>query len=177
MHSSRIQSSIVLRIMPPFGCQKISPAPGDFLDGEQVELLAEHAMVARLAASSSRSKCASMSFLREEGRAVNALQLLDSSRRPASRRRQAISHLERLHPAGRRHMRPAAEVDEVAVAIERNLLARLGEALDEVDLHEVALRLVLGQTLLARLVFAHKCLVARRPPRPSAPRSRRDRPR
>ena len=35
-------------------------------------------------------------------------------------------------------MRPAAEVHELAVAIERDLVARLRELLDEVDLHEVA---------------------------------------
>src|SRR4051794_18855437 len=58
-------------------------------------------------------------------------------------------------------MRPAAEVHKRAVAIERNFLPRLGELLHEVDLHKVVACLELFKTLLARLAFTHKFLVAR----------------
>jgi hypothetical protein len=58
-------------------------------------------------------------------------------------------------------VRPAAEVDEFAVAIEADLVAGLGEFGHEVGLHEVAVALEFRQRLLARLVFADKLLVAR----------------
>ena len=58
-------------------------------------------------------------------------------------------------------MRAAAEVGEAAVLVERDRVAGLGELLDEVDLHEVALRGVLGEPLVARLFHAHEGLVAR----------------
>ena len=35
-------------MIPPLGCQKISPGPAKFLDGKQIKLLSEHAMVALL---------------------------------------------------------------------------------------------------------------------------------
>ena len=53
---------MILRTMAPLGCQKISPGAGNFLDGEKVELLTQHAMIA-FGGSSSRAKCWSISLL------------------------------------------------------------------------------------------------------------------
>ena len=55
----------------------------------------------------------------------------------------------------------AAEVDEVAVVVERNLFAGFGKALDEVDLHELAVVRIVGRGLVAGLFDAHELLVAR----------------
>ena len=137
MHSSRIQSSIILRMRPPLGCQKMRPAPATSWMREEVELLAEHAVVARLDLFEMLEVRVEI-LLREEGGAVDALQLL------VLFVAQPVGSgdgrdLERLHAAGGRNVRAAAEVSEVAVLIERDLVAGLGEALDEVDLHELAL--------------------------------------
>ena len=48
MYWSRIQSSSVLRMMPPLGWKKINPGPGKLLNTEQIQLLAKLAMVALL---------------------------------------------------------------------------------------------------------------------------------
>src|SRR5258708_4801530 len=58
-------------------------------------------------------------------------------------------------------MRAAAEVDEAAVAIERDLLAGPGELFDEVNLHEVAVFCVVLQAHLARLYFAEELFISR----------------
>ncbi len=98
----------------------------DLLDGEQVELLAQHAMIARLDLFQPLE--VRVEILRvEEGGAIDALQLLVLLIAQPVRAGDG-RHLERLHAAGRRHMRPAAEVGEVAVLVQRNLVARLGEA-------------------------------------------------
>jgi hypothetical protein len=60
---------------------------GEFLDGEQVELLAEHAMVALLGFFDAVQVGVEI-LLREKRRAVDALQLRIAFRRPASRRRR-----------------------------------------------------------------------------------------
>ena len=99
-------------------------------------------------------------LLREKRGAVNALQLrILLIAQPVSAGQ--AEHLECLHPARRGHMRPAAEIDEVAVAIKRDHLAGLGEALDEVRLHEVVALSKGPQSLLARLILANELLVAR----------------
>src|ERR1700759_2712124 len=58
-------------------------------------------------------------------------------------------------------MRAAAEIDEPAVAIERYLLTGLGELLDEVNLHEIAVFCVVLQAHLARLNFTEELFIAR----------------
>ena len=58
-------------------------------------------------------------------------------------------------------MGAAAEVDEAAVAIERDLLAGFGELLDEMDLHEVPVLGVILQAHLARLDFADELFISR----------------
>ena len=65
-----------------------------------------------------------------------------------------------LDATGGGYVRAAAEVDEVAVAIEADLVAGLREPGDEVGLHEVAVALEFGKGLLARLVFADERVIA-----------------
>lgn len=55
----------------------------------------------------------------------------------------------------------AAEVEEFAVAIEADALTTLGELLNEVDLHEVALLQIADESFIARDVFVAEWLVAR----------------
>src|SRR5438105_13542049 len=50
----------------------------------------------------------------------------------------------------RRNMRPAAEVNELPRAVNRNLFIGLGELLDEMALHEVAFLFELRQPLVPR---------------------------
>src|SRR5260370_12567231 len=69
--------------------------------------------------------------------------------------------LEGLDSSRGRYVRAAAEVHELAVAIERNRLAGARELLDEVDLHEVALRTETRQALFARHKLAFEFFVAR----------------
>src|SRR5262249_61715163 len=52
--------------------------------------------------------------------------------------------LEGLDAPGGGHMRAAAEIDEPAIAVDGDRLARPGELLDEVYLHEVAFVLEAG---------------------------------
>ena len=57
-------------------------------------------------------------------------------------------------------MGATAEVDELAVAVERDFVAGSGEFLDEVDLHEVVADFKFLEAFLTRLVFANEFLVA-----------------
>src|SRR5258708_25236159 len=124
------------------------PRTGDLLDRKQVELLAEYAMVASLDLFQALEVSLQV-FRVEERRPIDPLQLLvlliPQPIGSGDRR-----HLERFDPAGRRHMRAAAEVYKSAAAIERNLLAGLRELLDEVDLHELAVFCVVFQAHLSR---------------------------
>ena len=130
----------------------------DLLNREQVELLAQHAMVAGLDLFQTREVRLQVLVV-EEGGSVDALKLLvlliaepvGSSDR---------HDLERLDPARGRHVRTAAEISKAAVAVERNLLPWLGETLDEVDLHELALAIVVGEALFPWFGLANKRLVA-----------------
>ena len=96
----------------------------------------------------------------EECGAVDALQLLVLLVAQPVRARDG-GDLEGLDAACGGKVRAAAEVSEAAVLVERNGVAGLGELLDEVDLHEVALRRVLAQPLVARFFYADKFLIAR----------------
>jgi hypothetical protein len=62
-------------MMPPLGWKKIRPGPGEFLDAEQIQLLAELAVVALLRFFKLVEVLVEL-LLREPGGAVNALQLL-----------------------------------------------------------------------------------------------------
>ncbi len=125
---------------------------GEFLDREQVELFAEHAMVALLRFFDAVQVGVEI-LLREKRRAVDALQLrilLVSQPVGAG----DVEQLEGFDLSGRRQVRTAAEILKLAGLVDRNLFIGLGELLDEVALHEVAFALELFETFLARQKFA-----------------------
>src|ERR1035437_1929746 len=94
---------------------------GDVLNGEEVELFAQHAMVAALRFFQA-GKVLFHFFLGEEGGAINALQLrILFIPQPVSAGN--THHLEGFDSAGGRHMRATAKVDKRAVAINRYFLA------------------------------------------------------
>src|SRR3989441_11846790 len=115
---------------------KNQPRPGQLLNGKQVKLLAQHAMVALLRFFD-LVQIAVEIFLAEKGSSVNALQLrvllVSQPVSPGD-----IQQLECLDCPRRRNVRPAAEVEKVASLVNRNFLIGLGELLDVVALHEVA---------------------------------------
>ena len=128
------------------------PRPGQFLNREQIQLLPNHAMVALLRLFHLLQVRVEI-FLREKRSPVDALQLrilLIAQPVGAS----DIEQLERLDFPGRRNVRPAAEVSELAGAVNRNLFIGLGELLDEMALHEVAFFFELGQPLVPRQKLA-----------------------
>jgi hypothetical protein len=132
---------------------------GEVLNAEEIELFAQDAMVAARGFFEAGEVIVEI-FFREERRAVDALQLrILLVAEPVSA--GEADDLEGFDAAGRGHMRAAAEVDEVAVAIEADLGAGRGELGDEVGLHEVAVFFKFGEGLLTRLVFADERLVAR----------------
>src|SRR6202042_1440263 len=125
---------------------------------EELQLFAEPAVISPLCLFE-QSEILVQVLAGEEGGAVDALELwvlLVAEPVGAGE----THHFEGFDAAGGGHVRAAAEVDEGAVAIERDLVAGLGEALDEVDLHEVAFGAVVGESLLARLVLADEGFVA-----------------
>ena len=85
-------------------------------------------------------------FLAEKRSPIDPLQLLVLFISQPVRTRN-VEELERLDPARRRHMRPAAEIEKLAGFVDRNLLIGLGELLDEMALHEVAFLLEALQAL------------------------------
>ena len=130
-----------------------------FADGEELEFLAEAAVVAALRVFDALEVVVEV-FLREEGGAVNALELRVLLVAEPIGTRQAHD-LEGLDAAGGGDVRAAAEVDELAVAVEGDFVAGLRELLDEVDLHEVVAGFEFLEALLARLQFANEFLIAR----------------
>ncbi len=131
---------------------------GEVLNAEEIELLAQHAMVAARRFFEAREVLVEF-FFREEGRAVDALELrILFVAQPVGARE--VCHLEGLDAAGGGDVRAAAEVDELAVAIEAHLFAGRGELRDEVGLHEVAIPRKFFEGLLARLVLTDERLVA-----------------
>ena len=141
------------------GVPEDEPRARDLLNAEEVELTTQDAVVARLDLLQPLE--VRVEVLRvEERRPVDALQLLVLLvAQPVGARDGGDP--EGLDAARGGKMRAAAEVGEAAVLVERDRVAGLGELLDEVDLHEVALRGVLGQPLVARFLHAHERLVAR----------------
>src|SRR5271166_4178982 len=88
-------------------------------------------------------------FLREERSPVDALKLgILFITQPI--RSGDVEQLERLDLAGRRDVRTAAEIGELAGTVDRNFFIGLGELLDEMALHEVAFFFELRQSLIAR---------------------------
>src|SRR5206468_10537689 len=87
-------------------------------------------------------------FFGVEGSAVDALELrVLFVSQPVSA--GDVEQLERLDLPGRGKVRAAAEVGELAGAVDGNLFIGLGELLDEMALHEVAFLFELLQALVA----------------------------
>jgi hypothetical protein len=118
-----------------------------FLDGKQIELLAQQAVVAPLRLFQA-GKVLLQLFGGEECCSIDPLQLrILFVAQPIGAGK--AYHLEGLYTASGGHMGAAAKVFELAVAIERYLFARFGEALDEVRLHEVIRLLKALQAFIA----------------------------
>ena len=105
------------------------------VEGEQVELLAEHAVIA-LARLLEQAQVLLERGLVEERGAVDAHQLLARGVGAPVRARDA-GQLHVLEPAGVRHVRPAAQIHEVAVAVEGEPLAARADVVDELELELV----------------------------------------
>src|SRR3954468_15978425 len=73
-----------------------------------------------------------------------------------------VQQLESLDAASGWDVRPATEVDELAIPIQRDLFIGFGELLDEVDLHKVAFTLEAVEADRARHERPGKALVALR---------------
>ena len=132
--------------------------PGQVLDGEQVELLAQQAVVAALGFLNLIEIILKI-FLREERSAVDALELgILLVAQPVGAR--DVQQLEGLDLAGGGDVGPAAEVEELAGLVDGDALVGLGELLDEVDLHEIALGAESLQGLVARQELARIRFVA-----------------
>ena len=100
------------------------------MKAEEIELAAELPVVAPLRLLEEGEMLAQLLRRGERG-AVDALQHLVALVAAPVRAGDA-GELEGLQAAGRRHVRPAAEVGEIALGIERHL--PLGDALDDLDL-------------------------------------------
>src|ERR1017187_5684545 len=110
---------------------------GPGMEEEEPQLLAELAVVARLRGLEPREMLVQL-LLREEHGAVNALQhwiaLVALPIRP-----RVMRELEDAELTRGRHVRPAAEVDEILLLVARK--AALGNARDDLDLERIVLRL------------------------------------
>src|SRR5208337_329042 len=92
-------------------------------------------------------------LLRKKRGAVDALQLLILLvAEPVGA--GDVEQLEGFDLSGRRQVRAAAEILELAGLVDRNLLVGLGELLDEMALHEVAFALESLQAFLVRQKLA-----------------------
>ena len=153
---------MILRTRAPFGVEEDQPRPGEFLDAEEVELLAQLAVVALLGLFELGQIVVEL-FLGEERRAVDALQLrvlLVAFPIGAGDGEQ----LERLDLFGGGHMRAAAEIDEMRPqrVFGKHVVGLFG---NQLDLHGL-----IAVQLQALLPWA--CTCARRAgPAPAAPTS------
>ena len=152
----------VLQFVPhhrPLGQPEDQARADGRIDEEQFELLAQHAMVAALGLFDLPQVVFEF-LLAEEGRAVEPLQLLARGVAPPVRpgHRQ---QLEGADGAGAGDVRPAAKIDELALAIERHGRLRrqpsLFQVLDLQRLAQIAAeldrRLAVHFDPLERLVF------------------------
>ena len=153
----RIAALDVLRAHPVFhlfaddsalGMPENQPRSCQLLNGKQIKLLAQHAMVALLGLFDVFQILIEV-FLRKERRAINSLKLrILFVPKPICAR--DVQQLESFDLPRRRNVRAAAEVSKFSRAVERNLFIGLGELLDEMALHEIAVVLKLLQSLFAR---------------------------
>ena len=113
------------------GMPENQPRPGLFLNGKQVQLLPEPAMIAPLGLFQPVQIFVQL-LLRVEARAVDALHLRIAFLAFPVGARDA-HQLERANAPGRRDVRPAAEIDEFSGGVERH------HRLDGALLHQFAL--------------------------------------
>ena len=131
---------------------------GQLLDAEQVKLLAQHAMVALLGLFDGVQVLLKVLLVEERG-AIDALELrIFLVAQPVGA--GDAGELKSLDPPGGGNVRPAAEVHELAIAINGDRVARFGELLNEVDLHKVAFSAEAGQPCIAREELTLKLFVA-----------------
>src|SRR5438093_82261 len=128
------------------------------MEGVEVELAAELAVVALLRLLEPPQVFVEL-LLREPGGAVDPLEhrvpLVTAPVGAGGR-----EELEVLHVTRRRHVRPAAEVDEVALLVERH--ARRGDALEDLDLEGLAALAEEANRLVARHLLALEGVIRRR---------------
>ena len=131
---------------------------GEFLNRVQIELLAEGTMIAALGFLKLAHVLVHF-LLGVERSAVDALELgIAFLAEPIGS--SDVEQLEGLDLSGGRDMRAAAEIDELAGLVERNLIIGLGELFDEVALHEIAFGLESLESLVAVEKIAGVRLVA-----------------
>ena len=155
---ARRRSSSTFQIAIPFGCQNGEPGEA-LLEVEEVELRPEPPVVVRARLLEPLEVRVEVG-LREERRAVDPRQLrvlLVAAPVRAGEARQ----LDRLDRRRVLEVRPAAEVGEVALRVERDVAVR---GVDQLDL----VRLALGLEARARLLAAD----LRRAPTTGPPRAR-----
>ena len=118
------------------GVPENQPRARQLLYGKQVELLAQHAMVAFFGFLNFVEKFIEL-LARKKRRPINALQLriffVPQPVRPGD-----AQQLEGLDSPGGGDVRPAAEIQKFSGAIDGNFFIGRGELLDEVALHEIA---------------------------------------
>ena len=118
---------------------------------EEVELGAELAVVALARLLDSMHVRIEL-VAGEPGRAVDALQLLVARVAPPVHAGDA-QHADRIEPAGVGNVRPAAEVDEVAGAVDADRRHVAGQSIDDVDLEGLLHRREQFDRLGARELF------------------------
>ena len=127
------------------------------LDGKEIKLLTKHAVIA-LFRFFDRVQVLLEIFLRVEGSAVDALELrVLFVVQPVGARK--IQQLKRLNSSRVGNVGTTAEVYELPIPVERNLVLTLSVLLDEVDFHPVVLGLVLLDRLISWHVLANEFLV------------------
>ena len=131
---------------------------GYLLDGEEVELLAEDAVVAGLDLFEALEVGFEVLGV-EEGGAVDALELLVLFVAEPVGSGDG-GDFEGFDAACGGDVGAAAEVGEGTVAVEGDFVAGLGEAVDEVELHELAFAFVVGDGLFAGFGGVDEGLVA-----------------
>ena len=135
-------------MIAPLGSQKTRPGPDGRVDREQFQLLAQHAVVAPLGLFHLLQVVVQF-LLAEEGRGVEPLQLLPRGVAlpiRAGHRQQ----LERADRARAGHVRAAAEIDELALPIERHRAVVGQPSFDVLDFERLLRVATDLQGLLAR---------------------------
>ena len=125
----------------PLGVPQNQSRADVLLNRKQVELLAQHTMIALLGLLEPAQVAVEV-ILGEPGRAVDALQHL-AALVAAPVRAGRVQQLEVLDPPGARHVRPAAQVHERAVGIDGDHLVGT-EVVDPLEFERIVFEALLG---------------------------------